>query len=43
MTKEEAGLYAVLWVQLAGALLQKEYTLERLAGIVHALLEQRRE
>ena len=26
-----------------GALLQKEYTLERLAGIVHAVLEQRRE
>ncbi|MFL6696643.1 MAG: CHASE domain-containing protein [Vitreoscilla sp.] len=26
-----------------GALLQKEYTLERLAGIVHAVLEQRRQ
>ena len=26
-----------------GALLQKEYTLERLAGLVHAVLEQRRE
>jgi PAS domain S-box-containing protein len=26
-----------------GALLQKEYTLERLAGLVHALLERRRE
>ena len=26
-----------------GALLQKEYTLERLAGLVHAVLEQHRE
>ena len=35
--RQQAGALQV------GALLQKEYTLERLAGLVHVVLEQNRE